>query len=103
MAIRPGDLLTVNDHSLFQLLQEHAQLVERVCAVDCWLSRRMRRAGISHGVVVSLSLLAQQQGLAVIELQADAPLFALDSLISVLITSLDCVSSATAPGRAFSS
>lgn len=96
----PGDLLAVNDHSLFQLLQEHAQLsIERVCAVDCWLSRRMRRAGISHGVVVSLSLLAQQQGLAVIELQADAPLFALDSLISVLITSLDCVSSATAPAE----
>ena len=81
----PGDLLAATDHNLFTLLQKQPQLsVEQAGAIDCWLSRRMQRAGISHGVIVSLPLLPQQHGIAVIELQADAPLFALDSFLVVL-------------------
>ena len=65
----PSDALTATDHSLFKLFQEQPQLsIEQASALDCWLSRRMRRAGISHGVVVSLPLFAQQYGIVVIEL-----------------------------------
>ena len=81
----PGDLLTATDRNLFSALQEQPQLsIAQVSELDCWLSRRMRRAGISHGVVISLPLQAQQDGIVVIELEADVALSALDSLLLVL-------------------
>lgn len=94
----PSDVVAATDHNLFTLMQEHTQLsIEQVSAMDCWLSKRMRRAGISHGVVVNLPLLAQQHGLLVIELQAAAPLSALDSLLVVLGTWLHCAQDAPLP------
>ncbi|MDD2223839.1 MAG: PAS domain S-box protein [Pseudomonas sp.] len=94
----PSDALTATDHSLFKLFQEQPQLsIEQASALDCWLSRRMRRAGISHGVVVSLPLFAQQYGIVVIELEAQAPLFALDTLLLLLTTWLGCAQQATQP------
>ena len=87
----PGDVSAITDHSLFAALQEQGQLsIEQASAIDCWLSRRIRRAGISHGVIASLPLSAQHYGVVVVELQADAPLFAMDSLLLVLTAWLDC-------------
>lgn len=87
----PGDLLAATDQALFTQLQVQSQLsIEQASAIDCWLSRRMRRAGVSHGVVASLPLYPQQQGVVVIELQAAAPLFALDSLLLLLSDWLHC-------------
>ena len=78
----PGDVSTVTDHSLFTALQEQMQLsIEQASAIDCWLSRRIRRAGINYGVIVSLPLSTQHYGVAVVELQASAPVFAIDSQI----------------------
>ena len=87
----PGDVSAVTDHSLFAALQKQMQLsIEQASAIDCWLSRRIRRAGISHGVIVSLPLSAQCYGVVVVELHSDAPLFAIDSLLLVLSSWLDC-------------
>ena len=81
----PGDLLTATDQHLFSALQKDASLtIAQVSAIDCWLSRRIKRAGISHGVVVSLPLQDAQAGLLVIELQQGVALYALDSLLLVL-------------------
>lgn len=100
----PSDVLAATDHNLFTLMQEQAQLsIEQVSAMDCWLSKRMRRAGISHGVVVNLPLLAQQHGLLVIELQAAAPLSALDSFLVVLGAWLHCAQDAPLPTELLSS
>lgn len=81
----PGDVLAATDQALFTQLQTQRQLsLVQVSAMDCWLSRRMRRAGVSHGMIAQLALFPQQQGAVVIELQADAPVFALDTLILLL-------------------
>ena len=86
----PGDVSAVTDHSLFTALQEQMQLsIEQASAIDCWLSRRIRRAGINYGVIVSLPLSTQHYGVAVVELQASAPVFAIDSLLLVLSSWLD--------------
>lgn len=83
----PDDVLAASDQRLFTLLQQQPQLsVKQVSAINCWLAKRMTRAGVSHGVVASLSLAPQQHGLVVVELQDAAPLFAVDSLLLVLTT-----------------
>lgn len=96
----PGDLSAVTDHDLFSALQQQEQLsIEQASAIDCWLSRRMRRAGISHGVIASLPLHPQQHGVVVVELQGQAPLFAVDSLLLVLSAWLSCAQSETLPAE----
>lgn len=81
----PGDLLTASDQNLYSALQvQSQQSIAEVSAIDCWLSRRMRRAGISHGVVVNLPLQAQQDGIVVIELEAEAAVSALDRFLLLL-------------------
>lgn len=88
----PGDLLTATDQQLFSALQHNARLtIAQVHAIDCWLSHRIKRAGISHGVVVSLPLQTDQEGLLVIELQQGVELYALDSLLLVLSAYLGSV------------
>ena len=88
----PGDLLTATDQQLFSALQHNARLtITQVHAIDCWLSHRIKRAGISHGVVVSLPLQTDQEGLLVIELQQGVELYALDSLLLVLSAYLGSV------------
>lgn len=83
----PDDVLAASDQRLFTLLQQQPLLsVKQVSAINCWLAKRMTRAGVSHGVVASLSLAPQQYGLVVVELQDAAPLFAVDSLLLVLTT-----------------
>ncbi len=99
----PGDLLTASDQCLFTALQEHSQLsIAQASAMDCWLSKRMRRAGITHGVMVNLPLRRQQEGLVVIELQADVALFALDSLLLVLCAWLRCAENEVVPAELLS-
>ncbi|HAB92142.1 MAG TPA: PAS domain-containing sensor histidine kinase, partial [Pseudomonas sp.] len=94
----PGDLLTATDQQLFSALQQDATLtIAQVSAIDCWLSRRIKRAGISHGVVVSLPLQAGQEGLLVIELQQGVALYALDSLLLVLSAYLGCSTNENVP------
>lgn len=87
----PADAVAATDHTLFAALHAQAQLsIAQVSAMDTWLAKRMRRAGISHGVVAHVPLYPQQQGLVVVELQADAPVFAIDSLLMVLAECLPC-------------
>ena len=94
----PGDLLTATDQQLFSALQQDATLtIAQVSVIDCWLSRRIKRAGISHGVVVSLPLQAGQEGLLVIELQQGVALYALDSLLLVLSAYLGCSTNENVP------
>ena len=81
----PDDRRTATDRKLFALLQKQSQFsIEQILALNCWLSKRIRRAGLQHGVVVSMPLSPEQDGLVVIELKGDAPLFALDGLLSML-------------------
>ncbi|HHX34215.1 MAG TPA: PAS domain S-box protein [Gammaproteobacteria bacterium] len=94
----PRDSLTASDQGLFAALQQQPQLsIKQASEVDCWLLSRIQRAEISHGVILSLPLFAQQHGLVVIELQADAPLFALDSLLMVLAGWLACTQNEPLP------
>ena len=87
----PDDRRTATDRKLFALLQKQSQFsIEQILALNCWLSKRIRRAGLQHGVVVSMPLSPEQDGLVVIELKGDAPLFALDGLLSMLTEWLSC-------------
>ncbi|MDY0207288.1 MAG: PAS domain S-box protein [Pseudomonas sp.] len=96
----PSDVLAVTDQDLLTALHKQTQLsIEQASAIDGWLSRRIRRAGINHGVIASMPLSAQQYGVVVIELQADAPLFAIDSLLLVLTAYLDCAQDKTPPAE----
>ena len=99
----PEDVPLATDHRLFTLLQQQPQLsVKQVSAINCWLAKRMARAGISHGLVASLSLAPQQHGLLVVELQADAPQFAIDSLLLVLTAWLGCTQQCARPAELLS-
>lgn len=99
----PSDLLTATDQQLFSALQHNARLtITQVHAIDCWLSHRIKRAGISHGVVVSLPLQTDQEGLLVIELQQGVELYALDSLLLVLSAYLGSVTNERPPAELLS-
>ena len=99
----PSDLLTATDQQLFSALQHNARLtIAQVHAIDCWLSHRIKRAGISHGVVVSLPLQTDQEGLLVIELQQGVELYALDSLLLVLSAYLGSVANERPPAELLS-
>ena len=95
-----GDQLAVTDLDLLTVLHKQTQLsIEQVSAMDVLLSRRIRGAGIRHGVIASMPLSAQQYGIVVIELQADAPLFAVNSLLLVLTAYLDCAQDQISPAE----
>src|SRR5699024_9410155 len=65
--------------------------------IDCWLVKRMLRAGVCYGVVASLPLYPEQPGLVVIELQQSAPECALDSVLAVLAAWLRCAQAEARP------
>ncbi|NLJ13461.1 MAG: PAS domain-containing sensor histidine kinase, partial [Gammaproteobacteria bacterium] len=51
----PGDLQNVSDQHLFTALQAQSQLsIAQASNIDCWLVKRMLRAGVCYGVVASL-------------------------------------------------
>lgn len=82
-----SDRLIASDHALFSALQQQSQLsIEQAAELDCWLASCLCGAGIKHGIIVSLPLVAEQSSVVVIELQADAALFALNSFLVLLRT-----------------
>lgn len=94
----PGDLQNVSDQHLFTALQAQSQLsIAQVSNIDCWLVKRMLRAGVCYGVVASLPLYPEQPGLVVIELQQSAPEFALNSALAVLAAWLCCAQTEARP------
>ena len=96
----PSDLSAATDHPLYTALHQHEQLsIEQASAIDCWLTKRMRRAGIWHGVMASLPLCPEQHGIVVIELQAQAPLCAVDSVLLLLSAWLRCAQSERLPAE----
>ncbi|MDY7219267.1 PAS domain S-box protein [Denitrificimonas sp. JX-1] len=87
----PDDLTEASDQKLFHAMQQQTQLsLKEVAVMDCWLAKRIQRSGLSKGVVARLSLYPGQQGLIAVELQPEAPLYALDSLLNILSLQLAC-------------
>ena len=68
-----GDPLQASDQSLYERLQVQPQLsLSELRQLPCWLAGRVRRAGLSHGQVLTLSLDESQADLLLIELQEQA-------------------------------
>lgn len=81
----PGDITTPTDRPLFELISQSPHVdIRQVRNMGCWLSQRIIRAGISHGLVIHAALPMQPRGLLVIELQADVPPGALNSFLGLL-------------------
>ncbi|CAN7595571.1 PAS domain-containing sensor histidine kinase [Pseudomonas umsongensis] len=87
-----GDPALASDQVLFDLLADTGRLaLADVRRLDCWLSGRLRRAGISHGQVFDLALTPGQPGLLLVQVREGVSLDWLGWVQDLLTTLLSSV------------
>lgn len=86
----PGDMVAASDLPLFAEIEMCGRMeINQARQLDCWLSQRIIRAGISHGLLVRIALPLHPPGLLVIELQPNATSGSLNSFLALLDCWLD--------------